>query len=82
MTNELAENHAAIFYVVEVYSNKSAGKKREARQIMSLADDTMQRLGFVRVSLNSIPNALDNTVFRLTARYEAVVSRTKTIYRR
>ncbi len=76
------ENHANVLYEVNVYSNKTSGKKSECKAIMAAIDEMMCGLGFLRVLLNPIPNEQDATVFRMVARYRAAVGKDKTIYRR
>ena len=81
-TNESIENHVQVMYEINVYSNKIKGKKTEAKSIMSVIDSEFARLGFMRIMYNPIPNELDATIYRLVARYRAVVSKDKVIYRR
>ena len=76
------ENHATIMYEVNTYSNKVKGKKSECKVIMTLIDKEMTELGFTRTMLQPIPNMDDATIYRMTARYKAVVSKDKTIFRR
>lgn len=76
------ENHAVLMYEVNVYSNKTKGKKTECKAIIALIDEAMEKLGFTRTMLQPIPNMDDATIFRLTARYTAIVSKDKMIYRR
>lgn len=76
------ENHATIMYEVNTYSNKTKGKKSECKAIMTLIDNEMIGLGFTRTMLQPIPNMDDATIYRMTARYTAIVSKNKTIYRR
>lgn len=76
------ENHAQIIYEVNVYSNKSSGKKTECKSIMSLIDNQFANLGFTRTMCEPIPNEEDSTIYRMTARYRAIVSKEKVIYRR
>ena len=76
------ENHATLLYEVNVYSNKVKGKKSECKAIMTLIDKEMTELGFTRTMLQPIPNMDDATIYRMTARYKAVVSKDKTIFRR
>lgn len=76
------ENHATVMFEVNVYSNKVRGKKSECKAIISLIDDEMIRLGFTRTMLQPIPNMDDATIYRMTARYTAIISKDKTIYRR
>lgn len=81
-TTENSENHVSVMYEVNVYSNKSKGKKSECREIAAFVDSEFQKLGFTRTMLNPIPNMEDATVYRITGRYTAVVSKDKVVYRR
>ena len=76
------ENHASLMYEVNVYSNKTSGKKRECKEISALIDNEMAALGFSRTMLQPIPNMDDATIYRMTGRYTAVISKDKTLYRR
>ena len=75
------EKHATVVYEVNVYSNKANGKKTEAKTILAAVDDVMNGLGFTRTTKTPI-NLDDATKYRVFARYRAVVSTNKTIYRR
>lgn len=75
------ENHARVTYEVNVYSNKKTGAKAECRKILSSVDTLLGGLGFTRQTYSPIPNA-DPSVYRVVARYIAVVGSNKTIYRR
>ncbi len=75
------EKHATVVYEVNVYSNKVNGKKTEAKTILAAVDDVMNGLGFTRTTKTPI-NLDDATKYRGFARYRAVVSTNKTIYRR
>ena len=81
-TSSENENHATLMYEVNVYSNKTKGKKTECKEIISLIDAEMTSLGFSRIMLQPIPNMDDATIYRMTARYRAVVSKDKKIFRR
>lgn len=76
------ENHANVMYEVNVYSNKTAGKKSECKSIMALIDKEMLALGFTRATMTPVPNMNDSTIYRMVARYRAAVSTNNTIYRR
>ena len=76
------ENHASLMYEVNVYSNKKSGKKSECKAIATLIDDEMAALGFSRTMLQPIPNMDDATIYRMTGRYTAVISKDKKLYRR
>lgn len=75
------ENHATVVYEVNVYSNKANGKKAEAKAILAAVDEVLNGLGFTRFAKAPI-NLDDATKYRVFARYGAVVSTSKTIYRR
>lgn len=76
------ENFAQVLYEVNVYSNKTSGKKTECKTITSLIDSEMEKLGFTRTLVNPIPNEEDATIYRMVVRYRAIVSKNKIIYRR
>jgi hypothetical protein len=76
------ENHANVMYEVNVYSNKTAGKKSECREILGLIDEEMLAMGFSRSTLTPVPNEYDSTIYRMVARYRAVVSSDLKIFRR
>ena len=75
------ENHAAITYEINVYSNKQKGCKAECKSIRAIADATMAEIGFTRTMKQ--PISLDDaTKFRMVARYAAVAGTDNKIYRR
>ncbi len=76
------EKYANVMYELDVYSGKVSDRKREAKQIASLADDKLRKLGFVRTMLSPVENMLDPSVYRIKGRYQATVSDKKVIYRR
>lgn len=76
------ENHVNVMYEVNVYSNKTTGKKSECKAIVALIDEEMVSMGFARVNLTPVPNMNDSTIYRMVARYRATVSSNNTIYRR
>ena len=76
------ENHASLMYEVNVYSNKKSGKKSECKAIAILIDNELAALGFSRTMLQPIPNMDDATIYRMTGRYTAVISKDKKLYRR
>ena len=76
------ENHVSVMYEVNVYSNKKSGKKSECKAIAALFDNELAALGFSRTMLQPIPNMDDATIYRMTGRYTAVISKDKAIYRR
>lgn len=76
------ENHASLMYEVNIYSNKNSGKKSECKAIAALIDNELATLGFSRTMLQPIPNMDDATIYRITGRYTAVISKDKIVYRR
>lgn len=76
------ENHANVMYELNVYSNKTTGKKTECKEIVALIDMEMTAMGFVRSTLTPVPNEYDSTIYRMVGRYKAAVSSDCKIYRR
>ena len=81
-SSDSLENHADLTYEVNIYSNKSSGKKSECKEIASLIDDEFATLGFSRTMLQPIPNVDDATIYRMLGRYKGVISKDKIVYRR
>ena len=81
-TSGSLENHANVTYEVNIYSNKTSGKKSECKAIASLIDNEFATLGLSRTMLQPIPNVDDATIYRITGRYMGVVSKDKQIFRR
>lgn len=76
------EKFAELLYTAEVYSNKIKGKKTEARAILSIIDSEFRKMGFTRIMLSPVPNQNDPTIYRVVARYKAIVSSDMKIYGR
>lgn len=81
-TDGSVENHAELMYEMNVYSNKTSGKKSECKAIAELIDNELAALNFSRMMLQPIPNIDDATIYRMTGRYRAVASKDNTIFRR
>ena len=73
----LDEEYAVITYEANVY----ATDKLDCREIMDALDQAMIRLNFTRLSMTTVPNLADRTIFRITARYRAVADQSKRLYR-
>ena len=71
LDNSDDEKFATLMYEINVYSNKSGGKKSEAKAIMGLIDGLMYDLNFTRLAMTPVPNLEDSTIYRITARYRA-----------
>lgn len=76
------ENFVGVMYQVDIYSNLNNGKKAQAKAISALIDAQFAQIGFTRTFLNPVQNMNDATIYRITARYQAVVSKDHKIYRR
>lgn len=76
------ENFATVMYQVDIYSNKTTGKKAQCKEIAALIDEQLAELGFTRTFMNPVQNLSDATIYRMTGRYRGVVSKDQTIYGR
>lgn len=72
------ENHSIVMYEINVYSNLASGKKAQCKSVMSVIDAEMQALSFARIACMPMPN-IDNSIYRMIARYRAVVNKNKQI---
>ena len=72
---------AQIMFEVNVYSNKTEGKKTECKSIMRKIDNMLFSMNFRRMALTPVPNMEDATIYRLVARYR-VATDGKHFYRR
>lgn len=81
-TTDGYENHVAVTYELNVYSNRDVGKKSECKEIVSLIDELLLGFNFARTMLEPVPNLEDATIYRMLGRYRAVIAKDKTIYRR
>ena len=78
-TNNI-ENAVSVAYEVNVYSNKTGYNKIEAKEILAIVDDSFQTLGFTRTLCNPIQNLEDRNIYRIVARYEAIIDKDFWIY--
>lgn len=76
------ETFSGLTYRLQVFSNKKAGKKAEAREIFATADNVMRGLGFHRVTYSTTPEIYESTIYSITATYEAIIDADGGIYRR
>lgn len=76
------EKYAGLSYRLQVFSNKTGGKKAEARSLFATADNVLLSLGFRRVTYTTIPEIYDSTIYSITATYEATVDVNGIIYKR
>lgn len=69
--NTNIERGVNISFDVNVYSNKANTKKSECKKIISIVDDTMRSMNFMRETLRPTPNMVDSSIYRITGRYSA-----------
>lgn len=75
------ENHAVIMVEGNTFSNKHTGKKQEAKKIFSIVDSVLNDLGFTRTAMLPI-SFNDSTAYRIAGRWQAVIDKNGTIFRR
>ena len=73
--DENKENHANIMIQADIYDNDISSKKSNCKAIAAHLDEVMQSIGFTRTMCEPIANLEDATIYRITARYTAVVSK-------
>jgi len=74
------ENAISSMIEINVYSNKTSGKKAEAKSITDTADAVMTSIGYTRTFRQQVPNLKDATIYRIVCRYEATVDKDLWIY--
>lgn len=76
------EKYSGLGYRLQVFSNKTGGKKSEARAIFATADKEMRGMGFRRITYSTTPEIYDSTIYSIMATYEAVIDVNGVIYKR
>ena len=77
--NTLTEKFATVMFQVDVYSNKTTGKKSQCKKVMNFIDNMFFKLNFMRLSLTPVPME-DSGYYRYVARYRAETDG-ETLYR-
>lgn len=75
------ENFAEVTYECNIYSNKTSGKKSEAKAIADTLDTAFKHMGYTRRLKQPLPNQ-DSRIYRILLRYEAVVGTDHIVYQR
>ena len=55
-STESNENHVSVTYELNVYSNKTKGKKAECKKIVAFIDEILMKFNFTRIMLEPIQN--------------------------
>lgn len=74
------ENYVVEMYEVNIYSNDQDIKKSICKEIAEIVDDVLTPRNFNRTMLQPIPNELDSTIYRITGRYQVLVSKDNQTY--
>lgn len=72
---------AQVMFEVNVYSNKTEGKKTECKEIMKVIDKVLFKMNFKRIAMTPVPNMEDASIYRMVARYR-VMTDGRYFYRR
>ncbi len=81
LDSAMTEHDAWLMYELNVYSNLASGAKQQCKEIIALVDDELLSMGFTRTFCHQTKNA-DTKIYRMTARYRAVISEELRIYRK
>ena len=77
----LKDNMEVVRFDIDIYSNKTEGKKTECKTIAKAIDDLLYSMNFTRTAMTPVPNMEDATIYRIVARYR-VATDGKYFYRR
>ena len=56
-------------FEINIYSNKSPGKKTECKAIARTIDSILFSMNFIRLAMTPVPNMEDASIYRIVARY-------------
>lgn len=77
----LKDNMEVVRFDIDIYSNKTEGKKTECKTIAKAIDDLLYSMNFTRTAMTPVPNMEDATIYRIVVRYR-VATDGKYFYRR
>ena len=81
LDSALKNKYADVVYRVQIFSNKSAGKRAEARSIYATVDETLMELGLYAKTYTSTPTIYNAEIYSITATFEGVIGADGTVYR-
>lgn len=76
------EKYSAITYRVQVFSNKNAGKRAEAREIYKTVSDTMFDMNLISKTYRATPDVYNGNIYEIQGTFEGAIDRNGVIYRR
>lgn len=79
--SENIENHAEVMIEVQAWTEGN-DKQSKCRSIMNVIDEAYGKIGLRRLMLSPVTNYNETQLYRMVARYRAVISKEKQIYRR
>ena len=82
MDSSGAEKYAGLGFRLQVFSNKTSGKKTEAKAIFKTADQILCGMGFRRRTYSTTPEIYSSTIYSITATYEGIADQNGVIYKR
>ena len=63
------ESRTVLMYEVNIYSDRTTGKKSQCRRILGVLDELLWGMNFRRLAVTPVPNLENATIYRLTAQY-------------
>lgn len=80
MTAENEEKHVSAAFVANAYSNSLPLGKQQCKEMISVIDEIMRGVGFVRTLSEPIPN-YERTISRRTARWNGLIGADGYVYK-
>lgn len=74
------ENHAAVMFEVDIYSNLTNGKKQQVKEIAAVINDFFVNHNFTRTFCQPLDNLSDMRIYRMKLRFKAVIGKNGVIY--
>ena len=81
-TDSGAEKYSAITYRVQVFSNKRAGKRAEAREIYKTVSDKMFDMNLIAKTYRTTPDMYNSNIYEIQGTFEGAIDRVGVLYRR
>ena len=81
LDSALENKYASVVYRVQVFSNKPAGKRAEARAIYTAVETVLMELGLYAKTYSTTPAIYNAEIYSITATFGGVVGRDGKVYR-
>ena len=81
LDSALTNKYAEVVYRVQVFSNKTSGKRAEARKICATVSETLMGIGLFAKTYTSTPTIYNAEIYSITATFEGVIGADGTVYR-